>query len=157
MLTSSTHSSPRWRSLVVAALAVLGLACEAPLAPEDVVGVYATPAEMLAAAPEAVAADSTIYRVLADTAILRYDGTGALVTVLGRRVPATGEESTIYAHTSFVYVISGLGVRTRLPPLGCAGTCAEPPAAPRLLVQGDELLVLGAPNRLYRLVTRTTP
>ena len=157
MLASSTYSPPLWRSLVVAALAVFGLACEAPLAPMDLVGVYATPAEMLIGAPEAMAADSSMYRVLADTAILRADGTGALVTVLRRRVPATGAESTIYAHTPFVYAISGFGVHTRLPPLGCAGTCAERLVAPRLIVQGDQLIALGSPNRLYRLVSRATP
>ena len=123
MLTSSTHSAPLGRSLVVATLAIFGLACETPLAPVDLVGVYATPAAFLVDAPETMAADSSRYRVLADTAILRSDGTGALVTVLRRRVPATGAESTITAHTPFVYTISGLGVRrerTKRPRGRCA-------------------------------------
>lgn len=157
MVSRSSPVSRSCRLALALALGALSAGCEAPLAPADIAGVYVVPAALLAHAPEVVAADSSVYRIVADTAVLRVDGSGYLMTILSRRVPSTGAETTLRAHTPFAFRIVGSTLRTRLPPLVCAGWCTETPEAPDFHLQGDALISLEPIGRLYRRVSPAAP
>lgn len=145
---------PRPRAGAAVALITL-LGCGDALAPDDVAGVYASPA--LTAAPwvSPAPADGYEYQARTERLILRGDGTGVLVATRGRR--AIGSEAVAETETRLPFRWELEGLRVTPWQTGCEGACALEPYLGSMQLRGATLYSGSAGAGPYRRVARTTP
>lgn len=137
---------PLFRVLAAGVLLIAGSACESPVAPRDVAGVYVAeewPPELWA---ESLPDDGFEYQIAADTLVLERNGTGVLHTAWRRRSTTSGDTTTFAHRVQFTFTRAGNRINT--VSTGCEGDCSRGPLLPSFDLIGDTL---------YPTAFRTTP
>ena len=143
----------RMRARLVGLLGVL-VGCSDALAPEDVAGVYLGAASMQFFAP--LPADGYEYRTLADSVVLRRDGSGAQTVVRLQRAVGSRDTSTVRARVPFAYRLDRDVVR--VAPAPCEGWCSSPVVVSHdFRVTGAALLTESFGVVVYQRASRATP
>lgn len=133
--------------LLIPAFVLLG--CSSPLAPGDVSGVYLMVQFQGSALPASFTEGDRTIRVLADTVILRSDGTGRQIMVQETTSQGGAQvevDSWIYEGS---YEMHGREVRWPYAPCPPNANCITPAKPPRLTVMGNLLIASEESGRQY--------
>lgn len=135
------------RLLLIPALALLG--CSNPLAPGDVSGVYLMVQFQGSPLPASFTEGDRTISVLADTVILRSDGTGRQIAVWETTSQGGAQVEVASQIYEGRYELRGREVRWAYESCPSGLDCITPAKPPRLTVMGNLLIASEESGRTY--------